>query len=92
MERDAAKHWDKFYRQNADRFYKDRHYLDREFPELAHGPHVLLEVGCGAGNTAFPALEANPELMVHACDFSPIAISIVRAHPQYAAGAWRENG
>eukprot|EP00955_Chlamydomonas_euryale_P065355 359211-Chlamydomonas_euryale.AAC.9 len=43
-EADAAKYWDRFYARNADRFYKDRHYFDREFPELASGAHVLLEV------------------------------------------------
>ena len=42
--RDAASHWQRFYMNNSDKFYKDRHYFDREFPELLTGPHVLLEV------------------------------------------------
>ena len=46
----AAQHWDSFYRRNGDKFYKDRHYLDREFPDLLNGAHVLLEVRqCMAG-------------------------------------------
>ncbi len=34
LERDAAKNWDKFYLRNADRFYKDRHWITREFDLL----------------------------------------------------------
>jgi hypothetical protein len=45
LEREAAKYWDVFYHKNADKFYKDRHYFDREFPELLMGEKVLLEVG-----------------------------------------------
>ena len=44
LEKEAAQHWDRFYRNNADRFYKDRHYFDREFPDLLHGTQVILEV------------------------------------------------
>ena len=47
-----------------------------------------MQVGCGAGNTVYPALEVNPELTVYACDFSPRAVEIVKAHPDYASGAW----
>lgn len=30
----AAENWNKFYTKNENRFYKDRHYLRIEFPEL----------------------------------------------------------
>jgi hypothetical protein len=43
-ERDADKYWDYFYKRNEDRFFKDRHYFDREFPELFKAGTVL-EVG-----------------------------------------------
>lgn len=43
-EEGAAGFWDSFYKRNEDKFYKDRHYFDLEFPELASGAHVLLEV------------------------------------------------
>lgn len=33
-----------FYRRNRDRFFKDRHYFQREFPELLTAGTVL-EVG-----------------------------------------------
>ena len=33
-ERDARRYWDLFYKRNGDNFFKDRHYLSVEFPEL----------------------------------------------------------
>ena len=33
-ERDAARNWDRFYQRNADHFFKDRHYLAEEWPQL----------------------------------------------------------
>lgn len=82
----AARHWNTFYKQNKINFFKDRHYLDREFPELASGNCTILEVGCGVGNTAFPLLELSPQSQVYACDFASSAIELVKAHPQYACG------
>eukprot|EP00798_Chlamydomonas_sp_ICE-L_P007215 gene7215-322_t len=77
----AFKYWDLFYHRHQNKFFKDRHYLDREFPELTKG-----KVGCGVGNTIYPLLELNPELTVYACDFSPKAIDIVKEHPGYGSG------
>lgn len=36
------------------------------------------QVGCGAGNTIFPLLAAYPDMFVHACDFSPRAVNLVK--------------
>lgn len=44
------------------------------------------QVGCGVGNTAYPLLELNQSSYVHACDFSPSAVAMVKAHPQYSSG------
>ena len=34
LEADAQKNWDLFYKRNTDHFFKDRHWLTREFPVL----------------------------------------------------------
>lgn len=51
------------------------------------GPVTLLEIGAGAGNTAFPILanNRNPQLRVHACDFSKKAVEVMRTHEAYTA-------
>ncbi|KAK9828449.1 hypothetical protein WJX72_000046 [[Myrmecia] bisecta] len=85
-EQKAGLYWDLFYKRNQAKFFKDRHYLDREFPDLASGPLTVLEVGCGVGNTAFPLLDLNPRAFIYACDFSATAIDLVKSNPQYACG------
>ena len=46
---------------------------------------TLLEIGAGAGNTAFPLLRANhnPSLKVHAVDFSPRAVKLMLSSPLF---------
>jgi len=85
------KWWDKFYSNNSANFFKDRKWLVQEFPVLGevtkenYGACTVLEVGAGAGNTAFPLLtmNQNPELRVHACDYSKKAIEVMRAAKEY---------
>lgn len=87
------KWWDKFYSNNQANFFKDRKWLTQEFPILGeitkadHGPCTLLEVGAGAGNTAFPLLASNnnPKLRIHACDYSSKAIDVIRAQAAYTS-------
>lgn len=81
LEHEARKNWDLFYKRNTTNFFKDRHWLTREFPQLIeannNSGHVL-EVGCGVGNTVYPLLEECPNLFVHCCDISPRAVQFVK--------------
>jgi len=89
----AAQHWHAFYKRNTDNFYKDRHYLHVEFPELLQYSDSdsvaedgarrlqLLEVGCGVGNAVTPLLDLNASLYANAIDFARSAIEILRQHP-----------
>lgn len=112
MEQEAKKNWDLFYKRNTTHFFRDRHWITREFPELLEaiseleyshdgmgrkegrgggplgcgggcgdggsGRKVLLEAGCGVGNTVFPLIGEIKDLFVHACDFSPRAIELFK--------------
>ncbi|KAJ1978821.1 hypothetical protein H4R33_005883 [Dimargaris cristalligena] len=88
---EASKNWDKFYKRNTTNFFKDRHWIEREFHELQsqngneQSKLTLLEVGCGVGNFLFPLLESHPNLFVYACDFSSRAVGLVQANPLYTA-------
>ena len=91
LEREAGKHWDLFYKRNGPRFFKDRHYLGSEFPELrpGGGRRRVLEVGCGCGNTAFPLAAEDPDLEIFCCDFSPRAVALVEQHEREEARTGR---
>ncbi|OTB05816.1 hypothetical protein M426DRAFT_319497 [Hypoxylon sp. CI-4A] len=88
---DPAKWWNLFYKNNAANFFKHRKWLQQEFPVLDKvtkedaGPYTVLEVGAGAGNTAFPILasNSNPKLKLHACDFSKKAVEVMRNSEAY---------
>ncbi|KAG0645220.1 tRNA methyltransferase [Hyphodiscus hymeniophilus] len=91
---DPAKWWNNFYKNNTANFFKDRKWLQQEFPILSRitsadsPPTILLEVGAGAGNTAFPILKhnQNPQLKIHACDFSKKAVEVIRQNELYDNG------
>ncbi|CAM1508491.1 Fc.00g053390.m01.CDS01 [Cosmosporella sp. VM-42] len=88
---DPAKWWNLFYKNNTSNFFKNRKWLQQEFPILEEvtkedaGPKVILEIGAGAGNTAFPILanNKNPGLKIHACDYSKTAVEVMRNHEEY---------
>ena len=85
------KWWNLFYKQKQNTFFKDRKWLRQEFPVLGEitqkgaGKKRVLEVGAGAGNTAFPILRnnENEELSVYAYDFSKTAVKTMREDEGY---------
>lgn len=88
-----AKYWDIFYRNNRENFFKDRKWLQIEFPFLYettaadyNKPVTILEVGCGAGNTFYPILNQNqnPELKIYGCDYLKVAVDLVRDNENFA--------
>jgi methyltransferase-like protein 6 len=43
-EEEAGRYWDLFYKRNSDKFFKDRHYFEKEWPQLTQGALTVLEV------------------------------------------------
>ncbi|XP_019872251.2 tRNA N(3)-methylcytidine methyltransferase METTL2 isoform X2 [Aethina tumida] len=87
-ENEADQFWDQFYEVHDNKFFKDRHWLFTEFPELAvesDGQKVIFEIGCGVGNTVFPILQycKSEKLFIYCCDFSSKAIKILKDTPEY---------
>lgn len=86
IEKNSKKHWDIFYKNNGNRFFKDRHWTTREFSELlgnsVQQKHIL-EIGCGVGNLIYPLLSDGLNAIFYACDFSPRAIECLKSNPLY---------
>ncbi|PGG99322.1 hypothetical protein GX51_06358 [Blastomyces parvus] len=86
-----SKFWNLFYKHNTSNFFKNRKWLQQEFPILVEvtqpdaGPQVILEIGAGAGNSAFPILanNKNEQLRLHACDYSKKAVEVMRKSELY---------
>ncbi|CAD7943872.1 unnamed protein product [Amoebophrya sp. A25] len=153
-----SKHWDIFYKNNRTNFFKDRHYLGKEFgtfvreavearrnrentimmleapkisssssesentmmleakmnyrenentmmleeaPKIASSSSrsiaaeqapLLLELGCGVGNSILPMLEDFPELQFVACDHSKVAIDLLNEELERRERASDESG
>lgn len=69
----SSEAWRSFHRRHASgKFFKERRYLLKEFPELLNskGCAKVLEVGCGNGSTVVPILRCSPSITVYACDCS----------------------
>ncbi|CAL5079880.1 unnamed protein product [Urochloa decumbens] len=65
--------WRSFHRRHASgKFFKERRYLLKEFPELPNSTDCakILEVGCGNGSTAVSILRSSESITVFACDCS----------------------
>lgn len=94
--RQAGDKWDNFYAHHSRWFFKDRKWLDMEFPELfSKHSRRIWEVGCGAGNTLFPLSKAKKnnndeknaieisDVHIFACDFSQKAVDLVKGFREY---------
>ncbi|XP_075084471.1 uncharacterized protein LOC107760721 [Nicotiana tabacum] len=70
--------WNNFHnlQNSTGKFFKERRYLLKEFPELACCGEcsTVLEVGCGNGSTALPILRGNKSISLYACDCSKEAL------------------
>ncbi|XP_071708141.1 uncharacterized protein [Rutidosis leptorrhynchoides] len=69
--------WNHFHaRHSTGKFFKERRYLFKEFPELASCVKYtkLLEIGCGNGSTVLPILRYKENILVYACDCSTEAL------------------
>lgn len=44
---------------------------------------IVLEIGCGVGNSIFPLIRANPKLFIFGIDFSEEAIRVLRNNIEY---------
>ena len=86
LKENPSRYWDIFYKNNKENFFKNRKWLQIEFPILYastrkdHGPVTIFEIGCGAGNTFFPILDdnENEDLRIIAADFAPKAVELVK--------------
>ena len=87
LEKEAGKNWDTFYKHNQANFFKDRHYILKEFSELQeaakYGECLLLDVGCGVGNAFFPLCAELPSLKVNAFDFAKTAVDLIPSHSEF---------
>ena len=100
LEAEARRNWDLFYKRNQTNFFKDRHWITREFPELLQ-PEVFIiarssisQIQCsqnkflleaGCGvGNALFPLAEETKLFIYACDFSPRAVDMVKVSYCYA--------
>ncbi|CAI5441304.1 unnamed protein product [Caenorhabditis angaria] len=91
--KNPADQWDAFYAQNENRFFKDRNWLLKEFPELSVNDErniekstvSILEVGCGVGNTTLPLMQMNnsERIFLHSCDYSANAVNVLKNEEKY---------
>ncbi|KAH8116355.1 methyltransferase [Phellopilus nigrolimitatus] len=83
-----AKHWDNFYKMNADNFFRNRNGIPCHIRNLAAAiDNRATELGCGAGNSVFPLLASNqnPDLKLHAFDYSSHAVKLVQHNELYTS-------
>jgi SAM-dependent methyltransferase len=93
---DDAFAWDEFYTNHGTRFFKDRHYLDKAFPDEfssqkqskdidSSNSRTLVEIGCGVGNLLMPLFETENGSweVIHGLDISKEAIRLLREDDRF---------
>ncbi|KAH8057120.1 tRNA (cytosine) methyltransferase [Aureococcus anophagefferens] len=86
-ERESAGAWHAFYKRNADKAYKDRHYLDDEWSD-ACSPRTRASSSRSAAASATPCspvLASHPRWRGVAVDFAASAIDLLRKRPDFDA-------
>lgn len=79
-EKEHSKYWDLFYKNNKTNFFKDRHYLEREFElQFPDEETLFVEMGCGVGNTLAPLVERNAKMKGVGIDCSKNAIDLLNS-------------
>uniref|UniRef100_A0AC34QWF3 tRNA N(3)-methylcytidine methyltransferase n=1 Tax=Panagrolaimus sp. JU765 TaxID=591449 RepID=A0AC34QWF3_9BILA len=83
LEFEAQKNWDKFYKRNNDKFFKDRHWGKEEIISICKDINFdkklnYLEAGCGVGNMLFPMMDWFKHWNFYGFDFSKNAIQILQ--------------
>ena len=73
-ESQANKYWHDFYKRNTTNFYKDRHYLHVEFPELLG--HSAMTPSC-AGPVGACQLEGKTRLLEVGCGVGNAVIPLI---------------
>ncbi|CAL4245728.1 unnamed protein product, partial [Meganyctiphanes norvegica] len=80
LEVEVAKNWDKFYKRNETRFFKDRHWTTREFEELIGsgdgGCRVLLE--CEIGTIFFGVIQEKYTPLLYHSQFNISAVAVLQ--------------
>lgn len=88
--KDLGKNWNLFYKRNETRFFRDRHWIPQEFPELlvsnSEKSLRVFEVGCGVGNFSFPLAELNETLRMVGCDISGRAVELFKENEAFGNG------
>ncbi|KAG2378423.1 hypothetical protein C9374_008310 [Naegleria lovaniensis] len=88
-----AKYWDKFFKVNQDKFFKNRQWMLREYVQLTQAierneQFNFCEIGCGCGNTingilanlhsVNPQFNPTSQMEIYGFDCSEHAVKILR--------------
>ena len=76
-EKEHVRNWDRFYKHNQTNFFKDRHYLVREFGLKEMGSGLFVELGCGVGNALVPLVVQHENIVGVGLDCSQVAIDLL---------------